>query len=78
VSNSEFEKTVRQFNDQFNLLDKHVQELFSISEVKLSKDDLEYLVAHKVSKDELATVLPSLDAQDAKLKNLVEDALEDI
>lgn len=78
VSNSEFEKTVRQFNDQFSLLDKHVQELFSISEVKLSKDDLEYLVAHKVSKDELATVLPSLDAQDAKLKNLVEDALEDI
>ena len=78
MSNSEFEKTVRQFNDQFNLLDKHVQELFSISEVKLSKDDLEYLVAHKVSKDELATVLPSLDAQDAKLKNLVEDALEDI
>ena len=78
MSNSEFEKTVRQFNDQISLLDKHVQELFSITEVKLSKDDLEYLIAHKVSKDELATVLPSLDAQDAKLKNLVEDALEDI
>jgi hypothetical protein len=55
-----------------------VQELFCISEIKISKDDLEYLTANKISKDELASILPSMDAQEAKLKNLVEDAMEDL
>ena len=55
-----------------------MQELFCISEVKISKDDLEYLTANKVSKDELASILPSMDAQEAKLKDLVEDAMEDL
>ncbi len=78
VSNSDFEKIVRQFSEQISLLDKNVQELFCISEVKISKDDLEYLTANKISKDELASILPSMDAQEAKLKNLVEDAMEDL
>lgn len=62
VSNSEFEKVFRQFTEQFTAIDKHVQELFGITEIKVSRDELEYLIAHKVSKDELASVLPSLDA----------------
>ena len=78
VSNNEFEKVMRQFTEQFTVIDKHVQELFGITEIKVSRDELEYLIAHKVSKDELTSVLPSLEAQDAKLKNLVEDAMEDL
>lgn len=40
---------------------------------KIDIDDLEALTCNKVSKDELTSLLPDVEAQDAKLKEFIDE-----
>ena len=73
-----FEKVVKQFTDQFITVEQQLQELFHTTQNKIDKDELESLTANKVSKDELEQIIPNAHAQNAQIKDLVEDAAEDL
>ena len=58
-----------QTNDEQN-----IQELFRIGQNKIDIDDLDALTCNKVSKDELKSLLPDVEAQDIKLKEFIEES----
>lgn len=59
-------------------MDELIRELFVITNSNITKDDLEMLTAHKVSKDEVAQIIPSPEAQEMRIKSLVEESVEEM
>ena len=48
--------------------------MFRIGQNKIDIDDLDALTCNKVSKDELKSLLPDVEAQDIKLKEFIEES----
>jgi hypothetical protein len=78
VSITEFDKICRQQSDKLAKMDELIRELFVITNSNITKDDLEMLTAHKVSKDEVAQIIPSPEAQEMRIKSLVEESVEEM
>jgi hypothetical protein len=78
VSINEFDKICRQQSDKLAKMDELIRELFVITNSNITKDDLEMLTAHKVSKDEVAQIIPSPEAQEMRIKSLVEESVEEM
>lgn len=78
MSITEFDKICRQQSDKLAKMDELIRELFVITNSNITKDDLEMLTAHKVSKDEVAQIIPSPEAQEMRIKSLVEESVEEM
>lgn len=78
VSIFEFQSKCSAMNQNFDRVDELIKELFALVGTKIDKVDLENLTEHKVSKEEVQQLIPSLEMIENKINIIVEESNEDV